>query len=221
MSTLVLGSYSFSLPPDVNGDIVLTSTNPVMAGTTSMTIPVGTTAQRSSSPIIGMLRFNSILSKSEEYTGAIWQPAGGTVLQVVSGLVPASSGTGTFTYGNTAQTTANGNLMWTQSFTPLSSTSRIIINFATTISNSNTSIRAFMAIFAGSTNIGAVLKTLPSTASYPTDMSINLVYSPGSTATISFTGRIGSTSGTTYYGQTLGATSGGATALEYTIIEVQ
>jgi len=41
--------------------------NPVLSGTASVTVPVGTTAQRPGSPTTGMLRFNSSLGMYEAY----------------------------------------------------------------------------------------------------------------------------------------------------------
>ena len=46
-------------------------------GTGSLTIPVGTTAQRPSSPAQGMIRRNTTDSAFEGYTGNAWAPLGG------------------------------------------------------------------------------------------------------------------------------------------------
>lgn len=62
------------------------SNNPVLPGTASVTVPIGTTAQRSGSPVNGMLRYNSDTALPEMYVNGSWQSvftgAGG--IQVVS-----------------------------------------------------------------------------------------------------------------------------------------
>jgi len=223
------GTYA-NVTTDSNGRVVSgVTTQSTLTGGTGL-VSIGTANQ-----VLGVnagasgLEYKSLVAGSNITitqgvgTVTIASTGAGTsnILQVVTGSIPASSGTGKFLYGNTAQTTADGNLMWTQSFTPLSSTSRIIVQFTTTASNGTASMRTFMAVFAGSINIGAVLTTLSATASYPGNLSIMLVYAPGSTAPITFTARIGGINGTTYWGQTSGATSGGATSTEYIITEVQ
>lgn len=40
--------------------------------TGSWTIPVGTTAQRPSAPVVGMIRFNTTLGYPEFYNGSSW-----------------------------------------------------------------------------------------------------------------------------------------------------
>ena len=42
-------------------------------------LPVGTTAQRSASPVQGQIRFNSTLSSFEGYSGSAWGSLGGTI----------------------------------------------------------------------------------------------------------------------------------------------
>ena len=45
-----------------------TFTNLILSGTDSIKVPVGTTSQRSSSPISGMFRYNSTTAEFEGYT---------------------------------------------------------------------------------------------------------------------------------------------------------
>jgi hypothetical protein len=86
-----------------------------LAGTTvstleagALTIPAGTTAQRPSSPTVGMIRYNTTLNYIEEYREAIWQPLsnvftanGGTETTYSSGglnyKVHTFTSSGTFT----------------------------------------------------------------------------------------------------------------------------
>lgn len=61
----------------------------IVAGTESMTLPVGTTAQRPSTPTTGMYRFNSTLGNNEVYNGTFWETDG--IVQGTS--VASTSGT--------------------------------------------------------------------------------------------------------------------------------
>lgn len=64
--------------------------NPLMTGTGSLTIPLGTTAQRPGIPVEGMIRYNTDLNVLEFYnaTAVAWQQTG-----VVGGAVTSVSGT--------------------------------------------------------------------------------------------------------------------------------
>jgi len=50
--------------------------DPIFLGTGSITIPVGTTAERPVTPAEGMSRYNSTISNQEIYNGSIWRPVG-------------------------------------------------------------------------------------------------------------------------------------------------
>jgi hypothetical protein len=47
--------------------------NPIIPGTASITVPVGTTGQRSGSPVIGMVRYNTSILALEAYVNGSWQ----------------------------------------------------------------------------------------------------------------------------------------------------
>ena len=53
------------------------ATELVFPGTGEITLPNGTTAQRSGSPTSGMIRFNTTYSQFEGYTGSAWSQVGG------------------------------------------------------------------------------------------------------------------------------------------------
>ncbi|NIO44972.1 MAG: hypothetical protein GTN36_05475 [Candidatus Aenigmarchaeota archaeon] len=46
--------------------------NPIIGGTDSVTVPVGTTAQRNGTPTNGMIRYNSTLNRYEGYGNSTW-----------------------------------------------------------------------------------------------------------------------------------------------------
>ena len=60
-----------------NKKLETTTDGATVAGTGSLTLPVGTTAQRPSSPAQGMIRRNTTDSAFEGYTGNAWAPLGG------------------------------------------------------------------------------------------------------------------------------------------------
>lgn len=200
--------------------IISLSSNPVLPGTAAFSKPSGTTVQRSGTPVLGDERFNSTLGYTEVYESSAWIPQG-RIIQVVTGSIPASSGTVTIPLDNTVPVSNEGNQIWSQSFTPLVLTSRIIIRFSITTSASNTSRTIILALFAGSVNICSMMQTTPATANVGVNMTMDAAYSPASTATIIFSARLGAaTSATTYCNQTSGATLGGSMVTEYTIMEV-
>ena len=147
----------------------------------------------------------------------------GMVLQVVTGSIAASTGTTTVaTALNTVPTIAGGFQIWTTSFTPISASSRLIINFNTTSSHNSNARTVITSCFAGSTNIGSYAQYFP-TANQSFGISYQCVYSPGSTATITISARAGATAaGTLAVSQYNGTTNtlGGAAVSEYTIMEV-
>ena len=80
-------SSEFYLTATANGAVELyhnntkkletTTDGATVAGTGSLTLPVGTTAQRPSSAAEGMIRRNTTDSAFEGYTGTAWAPLGG------------------------------------------------------------------------------------------------------------------------------------------------
>jgi len=91
------------------------SPNPIIPGTGSITLPVGTVAQRPNSPLFGMIRANSDSSVLETYMGSSWvslNTSSATVSSVgisgstglsVSGSPITSSGTISLTLGTELQ----------------------------------------------------------------------------------------------------------------------
>jgi hypothetical protein len=192
----------------------------ILPGNAGFRPPVGTTAQRNVTPGAGDTRFNSTTAKMEEYNGVFWKPQG-QILQVVSGSIPAASGTTLVPLDNTLPLNTEGWQIWTNTFTPISATSRIIIKFSITTSNSIATGTNICSVFAGSTNIG-VAATRLSIASGSGNLSFSIVYSPGSAAAITFSSRLGGTvAGTSYCNQIGTTTLGGGLVSEYIIMEIQ
>lgn len=100
-------------------EITLTGTtigladNPVIPGTASVTVPIGTEAQRAGSPVNGMLRYNSDSSQFEGYAADAWGQiggGGGGLDSVNTQDFETSVDAGTVTTGNNATFDGGGTL---------------------------------------------------------------------------------------------------------------
>lgn len=195
--------------------------NSIVPGTASMTLPSGTTAQRPVTPVAGMERWNTTLGYAEVYDGSQWHPYG-RVLQCISASIPAQTGTTLVSTAFTAAPTiTDGFQIWTQAFTPISATSRIVIAQTLNTAVSTNGRIVVLSCFAGSLNVGSIGTTI-ATLNSPTCMSYQIQYSPGSVTPITFTCRIGATSTTTVAVSQVNTTTGtmaGAASTEYTITE--
>ena len=69
--------------------VISLASNPVIPGTGSVVVPVGTTGQRSSGPVNGMFRYNSTIALFEGYINGAW-----TSLASGSGVTSIATGTG-------------------------------------------------------------------------------------------------------------------------------
>ena len=59
---------------NTNALAISTAQNVTLSSTGALTVPVGTTAQRPASPVSGMLRYNTTISKLEIYISSAWIP---------------------------------------------------------------------------------------------------------------------------------------------------
>lgn len=205
---------------NVTPSVVSLADNPILPGTARFRPPVGTTAQRPGAPGAGDQRFNTTLGWTEEYNGAFWSPMG-RILQVVTGSIAAGTTTSIIPYDNTAPSTGDGALAWSQSFTQLSTTSRVIIQWTATIASSTTTSNnsIITATFAGTTNIGSTI-TRVNTNNRGYAIANTISYVPGSTAAVTYSMRFGGQSGTSYINTTTSGTLGGTLVSQYIITEV-
>lgn len=65
------GTLSLSTS-NTNGLVVGTNQNVICSSTGSLSVPSGTTAQRPSSPVNGMLRYNTTIPQLEIYLSGTW-----------------------------------------------------------------------------------------------------------------------------------------------------
>lgn len=204
----------------VAGSVISLVSNPIIPGTGGMVLPTGTTAQRGSSTV-GNMRWNTTLVDEEIYDGAVWRKMG-TVLQVVSGNIAPSSGSTTTPLDNTIPQVGEGNQIFTISFTPVSASSKLIVTFGISHASSIASATNILALFtsASANALATVMDRTSATANTATAMTMTAVITPGSTAAITISARLGgSAAATTYCNQTSAATLGGLGTF-YSITEV-
>jgi hypothetical protein len=166
-----------------------------------------------------MIRYNTTTGVYEDYD-TTWSRLG-MVKQVVTGTISATTGTTQTPFDNTSPLSIEGNQIWTQSFTPLSSTSLIVIMFSVWVAHGTATRTVICATYRGTTTLTATAATTAAIAS-AANMTTTFVDSPGSTATITYSARVGSSgSGTVYVNQASTATLGGTGATRYIIMEIE
>lgn len=236
----VLGSLSFLDTPDVNGTLVLLAgdapgsitgttnqiavsgtlaapviglaNNPIFPGIASITLPSGATADRPVSPQIGMQRYNTTIASTEYYNGSAWIPAG-SIIQTVVGNIAAASSNAQIPYDNTVPTSAEGFQLWSQSFTPILPNSLILIISSGFYAVASTAdVYATQATFNGTTCFSAALVGFSTSTGEGRGFSIISTQTSGSTATRTYSARMGPQSNVTvYYNQGTGGQAYGGT----------
>jgi len=128
-----------------------------------ITVPKGTTAQRSGSPVTGMLRYNTTTNEFEGYSGSsgAWNPVGGSAISndtaTSSNVFPlfasATSGTASTVY------TSNAKLLYKPSTGELAATAPIAANGifvnSTTVSTSYTIASGYNGYSVGAMTINS------------------------------------------------------------------
>lgn len=182
-------------------------------------LPKGTTAQRPTTVESGMIRFNTTTGKTEEYSGTYWKPAGGMILQVVTGTIGTLSGTTTVPLDNTAPTVTEGFRLFSQSFTPISATSTVVIEFSCTIAQSNNTTTPILSLFSNTTNIGSIAHS--GNSARLQNIGVLEQFQPGATTPVTISARIGAQAGSVYVNTGPAQTLGGALSSIYRIYEVE
>lgn len=139
---------------------------------------------------------------------------------VYSDNIPPCSGTTLIPYDKTIPQITEGTQLWSSTVTPASATSRFVIRFDGFISSGSGTRYVSVAIFANDECIG-VSTQLASVAKAPFQLVVCAVTSPGTTAPITFSVRIGNSSTATWYiGQTVTGTFGGVGSTNVTMTEL-
>lgn len=77
MATAISGSIAADGQTPITGALVGIGDTVSFGGTGQITLPAGTTAQRSGSPYAGMIRYNTTYAQFEGYTDGTWAQVGG------------------------------------------------------------------------------------------------------------------------------------------------
>lgn len=180
----------------LDNPVISIAANPIIPGTSSLTIPIGTTAERPISPSNGMLRYNSTLSMFEFYQVNSWisisaaTPSAGFISQTIVGTITAKSGTTIIPYDNTPPLITEGTQIWTGSITPQAITSRIGISFTITVDASQNNRTLIIPIFRGNTCITAIINEID-TSNHPKNMNIIFVDTPSTLSPVTYSARMG------------------------------
>lgn len=100
LGTTTLGNTTVSGTSTLNGNTAITGTlsatgDGTFSGTGQIKLPAGTTAERSGSPVNGMIRYNTSLSSFEGYVSGAWGGIGGAQ---AGGAVMTNKSTATVSY---------------------------------------------------------------------------------------------------------------------------
>ena len=77
IANAISGSIAADGQTPITGALVGLSNTIQFGGTGQITLPVGTTAERSASPYSGMIRYNTTFSQFEGYSAGTWSQVGG------------------------------------------------------------------------------------------------------------------------------------------------
>lgn len=192
--------------------------NPIIPGTASMTLPIGTSAQRPTHSN-GKIRFNSDTLIEEISESNQWRPLG-RLLQFDTGNITQTTGTTILPYDNTLPSSTEGFQIFTAGITPFYANSTIVVMFNIFYECSSNNTVVTTTLLNGSTVISASASR-QATASQPNTLSISKSFTSGTTSPLTISARIGPASASTVYvnrGNT--ETLGGSITTSYIIMEI-
>lgn len=192
--------------------------NPVLAGNDSVTLPVGTTAQRGSATA-GKLRFNTTLNQYEGVRNGVFAPLG-KVVQLTTGTIAVQSNIQQQFFDNLAPDTTAGFSIASTTFTPVFSGSNIVLEFSIMCDHSNNN-RTIVTIVNVNGLLAGVTATNSSTAGRPANQSLQIVIpSQGAGVPLNIDIRAGANGGgTTYINRGTTASMGNTGATTWTMTE--
>lgn len=192
--------------------------NPIIPGTASMTLPIGTSAQRPTHSN-GKIRFNSDTLIEEISESNQWRPLG-RLLQFATGNITQTTGTTILPYDNTLPTSTEGFQIFTAGITPFYANSTIVVMFNIFYECSSNNTVVTTTLLNGSTVISASASR-QSSANQPDTLNITKHFTSGTTSPLTISARIGPASASTVYvnrGNT--ETLGGSITTSYIIMEI-
>jgi hypothetical protein len=213
MTTTVLGSYSFTNTPDVNGTPVL------LNGGGTPQISSDVFASRPPAGVTGNLFVATDTKQVYRDNGTTWDLlSAGEMVQSFSSSITFTTGTTTKTDANTTPVSTDGTQVWSQSITPSATTSKVNIHGSVVIDHGTNNRRVILAVFRGTTCIGVAAGYIITAGQFKT-VPISFTDSPASTAAQTYTIRVwGSASGTWYVGRGVTAYYNGMLANQSIIV---
>jgi hypothetical protein len=170
----------------------------IFPGVACVMVPVGTSAERPTSPMDGMLRYNSDTSSFEVCEGGAWSGitgGGGKVVSSASGTIASITSTTNIPLDDTTPLVTEGAEVASLAITPASATHSVKVEAAFTFGNGDTATDAIACIFRDSTCIASFVM-----ADNKTDentWTLLTFDSPSTTSATTYSIRVGSPSGST------------------------
>lgn len=149
----------------------------------------------------------------------LFPPGEGRLVQSVYETILPLTGSTTIPFDSTAPLNTEGTEFGSAVLTPTAATSTVRIAFSATIDAGADATTVIVAIFRNTTCVCAVPITID-TAGRPKTVSISHMDSPATTSPVTYSGRIGSTTGNTWYlnststGNNLGGTITSSAGIE-------
>ena len=115
-----------------------------------------------------------------------------------------------------------GTQIWSQPFTPISSTSKMVVQFAVTLTDSTNNVGGYVFVYRGNTCINVTASPLGAGANTPGTCTIYFYDTPGNTIPTTYSARVAGSLAGTLYVNAVGAvttTLGGQLVSAYTITE--
>ncbi len=195
------------------------SDNPILPGTGSVTLPIGTTGQRPS-PVAGMVRYNSTTNNNESYNGSYWSRLGIIKQKITGQIAQQTPGAVTIPFDNTPPVISEGVEIWSQAIVPLSATNKIVITFSVMVDNATANRGIAIALFRDSVLLDVKVGYV-STNGFGQTVSMSYADIPGVTTSTVYSARAGSSgTGNLFINRNSADTFGGSTSSSYIIEEI-
>jgi hypothetical protein len=146
-----------------------------------------------------ILKYNSTLGQWVNVPSVLPPPIGGSqTIQIIWAPIGKLSGTSSLPFNNTAPAITDGTQLWQATINIQSTASTIRISVCSMVAGSTNSTTIAMALFRGNTCIGMGIATPSNTSTGQTFM-MQVYDTPNVTGNVTYTCRVGKTSGGTWY----------------------
>lgn len=212
--TTVLGSYSFTDTPDVNGSNVMIDAGGVPS------IQSGTLALIPAAGNVGALYITTDTNVIYRDTGTTWVAVSPpSVASFNYGTVAYQTGTSLIPADNTMPVSTEGTLLFSVTVTPASTASKFLIDFAPIVDSGSNGRYVTLAAFRGTTCIYAGSCYITTSTRFYT-LPIHVVDVPATTAATTYSVRVGiNTNATWHVAGSSTVRYNGASNTEWSVVE--